>query len=101
MCVVHSNAMRVSPSKSICHPAATEPTKHAANREYRHSYRSQLFDKFLAHIFAVSIAVHVLHEVFDIFTRRIDDARVVAELQHSQRGRENGVRQEERQALFK
>ena len=50
-------------------------------------------------VFIVSLLPAVPDEVLDDGLRRVDDARVVAELEHPQHRREDGVAQKARQAL--
>lgn len=78
-------------AETIRHPSTAEAAEHAADGEYRHSNRPQMFYELIAHIFVVPILINIFHEIFDIFPGSIDDTSVVAELQHAKHGRKNGI----------
>lgn len=79
-------------SEAIRHPAAAEAAQHSANREYRHSHRVQLLNKFFADILSIAILVDVLHKVLYVYLRCIYDSSVVAKLKHAQNGSEYRIR---------
>lgn len=95
--VVHQQA--TFPPEPVRHPAPAKAAEHTADGEDRHGHRVQLLDELLADVLAVPVLVHVLHKVLDVDLGRVDDAGVVPELQHPEDGREDRVRQEERQTL--